>query len=141
MRTPFMIQIIDYNPERKYTLQVTDTAYRKDDSGNLAARIYRPEGGGPFPLLLDVHGGAWGSGGYADNEVIDTALIIQGTEDANLPLASADQFVKAYRKAKGVADVEWFARMPHNVALKASAETDRAIKVMKAFIAHRLAIT
>nr|WP_319394715.1 hypothetical protein [uncultured Desulfobacter sp.] len=62
------------------------------------------------------------------------------SEDANLPLSSADQFVKAYRNANGVAEIEWFADMPHNFALQAGAETDRAIKVMKAFIAGRLAI-
>ena len=73
-----MTRTVYYNPERQYTVQVSDTIYRKDDTGNLSARIYRPEGDGPFPLLLDVHGGAWGSGGYADNELIDTALAQSG---------------------------------------------------------------
>ena len=59
-----MTHAIDYNPERQYVaVQVIDTTYRKDDSGALPARIYRPEGEGPFPLLLDVHGGGLERGG------------------------------------------------------------------------------
>ena len=57
------------------------------------------------------------------DEPIDlpAALIIQGTGDTNLPLSSTDQFVKAYRNANGIADLEWFADMLHNFALQARA--------------------
>lgn len=278
---------IYYNPKSKYTVRVVDVTYREDNDGTWSARIYMPEGDGSFPLLLDVHGGAWGAGGCADNEVLDTALaesglvvvavelrkapadpypsqvmdvnfatrwakahagefnavpdgmgglgtssgghtlflsamrpfdvrygglnlpeadgldarlayvigawpvidpyarylyakqnnrdflvhatdayfrdtetmkegnpllalernetldlpaalIIQGTQDTNLPLSSMDQFAEAYRNASGVVDLEWFADMPHNFALKAGPETDRAIDIIKAFIARRL---
>jgi len=75
-----------------------------------------------------------------ENLDLPAALIIQGTGDTNLPLSSADRFVNTYRNAKGVVDLEWFPDMPHNFALKAGAETDRAIDIMKAFIAGRMAI-
>nr|WP_320193934.1 hypothetical protein [uncultured Desulfobacter sp.] len=74
------------------------------------------------------------------NETLDlpAALIIQGTEDTNLPLSSIDRFAEAYWNAKGIVDLEWFADMPHNFALKVGPETDRAIDIIKAFIARRM---
>lgn len=44
----------------------------------LLARVYTPAGAGPFPLLLDVHGGGWNSGDRTNNEPIDSALAAHG---------------------------------------------------------------
>ena len=67
-----------YNEKRKNKIRVVDVTYREDQDGAWPARIYSPEGEGPFPLLLDVHGGAWGSGGCADNEILDMSLAESG---------------------------------------------------------------
>ena len=275
--------MVPYNPKNQYKVRVIDVTYRRDKDRFWPARVYLPEGQGPFPALLDVHGGAWTRGGCADDELIDRSLaasgmvviaiecrkspkylypsqpmdvnyatrwakahagdfnavadciggfgassgghslllsamrpddprygaldlpeadgmdarlsylmaawpvidpyaryffakgnhngflveatdayflsqdnmkegnpllalerkealdlpptlIIQGTDDANVPLASVDRFAQAYRAAGGAMDIAWFPDMPHGFALKAGPETDRALEMMKAFI-------
>ena len=37
-------------------------AYRTIDGITLLARLYRPNTDGPVKWMIDVHGGAWGSG-------------------------------------------------------------------------------
>src|SRR5580704_5574572 len=45
-----------------HEIEVRDVEYRRDSSGPLLARLYQPKGSGPFPALIDVHGGAWAAG-------------------------------------------------------------------------------
>jgi acetyl esterase len=42
------------------------------------ARIYQPEGDGPFPTILEVHGGAWHIGDRLNNADIDRGLAERG---------------------------------------------------------------
>src|ERR1700741_2905490 len=44
----------------------------------LLARFYRPEGVGPFPAVLEVHGGAWTSGDRLNNVAIGEYLAARG---------------------------------------------------------------
>lgn len=47
-----------------YTVQ--DIEYLRHGAAPLAMRLFRPAGDGPFPAVVDVHGGAWTSGSLAD---------------------------------------------------------------------------
>src|SRR5215813_14492568 len=40
----------------------------------LGARIYRPRGNGPFPAMVDGHGGAWIQGSFVNNDPINRRL-------------------------------------------------------------------
>lgn len=51
----------DYNPTARYDVELRDVEYR-NAGGPLLARVTRPRGGGVFPALIDVHGGAWSNG-------------------------------------------------------------------------------
>ena len=42
------------------------------------ARIYQPQGSGPFPTLLDLHGGAWNNKDRTANEPMDRAVAVSG---------------------------------------------------------------
>jgi len=42
------------------------------------ARVYRPEGVGPFPTVLDLHGGAWNAKDRTAEEPMDRALAASG---------------------------------------------------------------
>jgi acetyl esterase/lipase len=279
--------ILNYNPEGNYKVRAYDVTYREDQDGAWLARIYQPEGAGPFPALIDVHGGAWNRGGYTNNELIDQTLaasgivvagimlrrapkhpypaqvadvnyatrwlkihagefngdarllgglgtssgghtimlsalrpadqrygalplagaegvdatlsyallgwpvldsyaryvyakennraqlvesteayflneetmkegnpqlvlergeqaalppvlIVQGTNDDNVPLSIPRKFVETYHAAGGVVEIEWFPDMPHGFGSKAGAEADRAMALMKAFVARQL---
>lgn len=52
--------------------------YRRDPVRTLMARIYQPQGQGPFPTLLDVHGGAWNDQDRTANAPVDERLAASG---------------------------------------------------------------
>ena len=49
-----------YDPAARFELKVSEVEFRRTPAGRqLMARIYQPQGAGPFPTVLDLHGGAW----------------------------------------------------------------------------------
>jgi acetyl esterase len=66
----------------RFEIEVRDLAYQEQDGAPLLARLYRPIGRGnsigPFPALVDVHGGAWASGDRLNNAPLDEALAKSG---------------------------------------------------------------
>jgi len=67
-----------YNPDANYEIKVWDVEFRKTPSRTLMARIYQPQGKGPFPALLDLHGGAWNDKDRLANVPMDEALAKSG---------------------------------------------------------------
>lgn len=43
----------------RYEIDVSDVEYIRHGDKPLLARIYKPRGAGPFPIVIDLHGGAW----------------------------------------------------------------------------------
>jgi acetyl esterase len=43
----------------RYEIDVKDMEYLRHGDKPLLARIYQPRGAGPFPVIIDLHGGAW----------------------------------------------------------------------------------
>ena len=58
--------------------QFEDLEYLSGDGPPLVARFYRPPGSGPFPAVLEVHGGAWVGGDRLNNAAIGDYLAAQG---------------------------------------------------------------
>jgi acetyl esterase len=69
---------VTYNPSQQYECKVWDVEYRRDPVRTLMARIYQPQGAGPFPVLLDVHGGAWNDQDRTANAPVDDRLAASG---------------------------------------------------------------
>jgi acetyl esterase/lipase len=68
-----------YNPAATFELKVSEVEFRRAVSGRmLMARIYQPQGVGPFPTLLDLHGGAWNNKDRFANEPMDRAVAASG---------------------------------------------------------------
>ena len=67
----------------RYGLIVEDVEYAWPEGGRLLARLYRPQGKGPFPGVVEVHGGAWTVNDRLTNH------------DINLPLAESGVVVMA----------------------------------------------
>jgi len=68
-----------YNPAAKLDIKVSEVEFRKTERGRtLMARIYQPVGAGPFPTLLDLHGGAWNNKDRFANEPMDRAIAASG---------------------------------------------------------------
>lgn len=43
----------------RYDIDIDDVEYLRHGNRPLLARVYKPRGNGPFPLIVTVHGGAW----------------------------------------------------------------------------------
>jgi acetyl esterase len=69
---------VPYDPSQQYAIKVWDVEYRRDPVRTLMARIYQPQGKGPFPALLDVHGGAWNDQDRTANAPVDERLAASG---------------------------------------------------------------
>ena len=67
------------------------------------AMVYRPQGAGPFPALLEIHGGAWNSGDRTSNPALAEA--IAGYLSTPLTKAVVRRF----------ADMEIFVEIQENV--------------------------
>jgi acetyl esterase len=59
-------------------VDVRDVEYQQQAGQPWLARIYRPIGPGPFPTIVDVHGGAWNSGDRTNNVQLNQALAALG---------------------------------------------------------------
>ena len=69
---------LTYNPAARYPLKVNDVEFRRTPKRTLLARVYQPQGAGPFPALLDLHGGAWFDKDRLANAPMDEALAASG---------------------------------------------------------------
>ena len=68
-----------YDPAARFDIKVSETEFRRTAAGRtLMARIYQPQGAGPFPTLLDLHGGAWNNKDRTANEPMDRAIAASG---------------------------------------------------------------
>src|SRR5205809_8041136 len=68
-----------YDPSAKLDITVTEVPLRTNAAGRmLMARIYQPNGPGPFPTVLDLHGGAWNAKDRHAEEPMDRALAASG---------------------------------------------------------------
>src|SRR5665213_1231654 len=56
----------------------SDVEFFRHGDQPLLAHVYRPSGPGPFPALVDVHGGGWTSGDRFQDAAIDAALARAG---------------------------------------------------------------
>jgi acetyl esterase/lipase len=81
-----------YDPNARYELQVSDVPFRRSAAGRqLMARIYQPRGAGPFPVLLDLHGGAWNRKDRFANEPMDRAVAASGVLVAAIDMTLAKE--------------------------------------------------
>src|SRR5262245_24042817 len=67
-----------YSPSNRLEIKVWDVEFRSAPKRTLMARIYQPQGVGPFPTLLDLHGGAWNNKDRSANEPMDRAVAASG---------------------------------------------------------------
>src|SRR5229473_2674059 len=68
-----------YDPAATFEIEVSEVEFRRNRAGRmLMARIYQPKGTGPFPTVLDLHGGAWNRKDRFAEEPMDRALAASG---------------------------------------------------------------
>jgi acetyl esterase/lipase len=67
-----------------YEVKVEDIEYSRHAGTPLLARLYRPQGSGPFPIMVELHGGAWCRQDRLADKVIHEALARSGVIVASL---------------------------------------------------------
>jgi len=68
-----------YDPSAHVSITVSEVEIRPNGAGRmLMARVYQPQGAGPFPTVLDLHGGAWNTKNRYAEEPMDRALASSG---------------------------------------------------------------
>jgi acetyl esterase/lipase len=75
---------LHYDPTRRYEFTTQDIEYRRDGERSWLAMMYLPQGPGPFPAILDIHGGAWNNGVRTDNPAIAEGLASSGVVVASI---------------------------------------------------------
>lgn len=85
---PSMARDTAYDPAGSFAVTVNDVPFRRSAAGRqLLARIYQPvatgrnagaNAQGPFPMLLDLHGGAWNRKDRTANAPMDHAIAASG---------------------------------------------------------------
>jgi acetyl esterase len=76
-----------------YAIDVEDVEYLRHGDAPLLARLFKPKGAGPFPILIDLHGGAWCTGDRMNDTVLNEALaktgIVVAALDFRMPPAAS----------------------------------------------------
>ncbi|HUB96231.1 MAG TPA: alpha/beta hydrolase [Stellaceae bacterium] len=88
------------------TFTTQDLEYARHDGKPLLLRFFRPAGKGPFPVVVDIHGGAWSSGDRLQEHFRHEALAEGGLAVAALDFRHARE--GAY--PTGVADINYAVR-------------------------------
>jgi acetyl esterase len=99
-----------------YAIDVEDVEYLRHGDKPLLARLFKPRGSGPFPMMVELHGGAWCRGDRLNDTVLNEALAKSGVvvaaldfrmpPEASYPASLADihygiRWCKAQAKAWG----------------------------------------
>ncbi len=82
---------LTYDPAARYEVKSFVAEYLSDGSGARTVTIYQPQGSGPFPAMLRVHGGAWNVGDRLDAEMIDSTLAASGMVVATIDIRQAPE--------------------------------------------------
>jgi acetyl esterase/lipase len=61
-----------------HEFKVEDVEYLRHGGTALLARLYRPQGTGPFPIMVELHGGAWYKSDRLADKLIHEALAKSG---------------------------------------------------------------
>jgi len=73
-------------------LKVSEVEFRRTAAGRqLMARIYQPQGTGPLPVVLDLHGGAWRRKDRLAEEPMDRAIAAGGVLVVAIDLRLSDE--------------------------------------------------
>ena len=81
-----------YDPKARFEISVFEEPFRRTAKGRqLMARVYQPKGSGPFPVLLDLHGGAWNNKDRFANEPMARAVAASGVLVVSIDMTLAPE--------------------------------------------------
>ena len=87
-----------------YNVDISDVEYLNHAGAPLLAKLFKPQGSGPFPIMLELHGGAWVRGGRENGDAANEALAKTGV------IVAALDFRTQERYPASVADIHYAVR-------------------------------
>src|SRR2546428_11317255 len=66
------------NTSTTYAIDIADVEYLRHGDTPLLARLFKPRGSGPFPIMIELHGGAWVRGNRLNGNAANEALTKHG---------------------------------------------------------------
>ena len=87
-----------------YNVDISDVEYLNHGGAPLLAKLFKPHGSGPFPIMLELHGGAWVRGGRENGDAANEALAKTGV------IVAALDFRTQERYPASVADIHYAVR-------------------------------
>ena len=91
----------------RHDIVIEDVEYQRQGGRAMLARLYRPGGAGPFPAVLQVHGGAWVNKDRTDNDFIAKALaesgIVVASIDFRMPPEALSRLAGRYQPRRTLA--------------------------------------
>ena len=120
-----------------YDVDIADVEYLRHGDTPLLARLFKPRGSGPFPIMVELHGGAWVRGNrlngdaanetLAQNGVIVAALDFRVPPEAPYPASLADiHYGIRWCKTQAAA---WNGRPDHIGAMGTSSGAHQAMLI------------
>src|SRR5580658_5804654 len=120
-----------------HDIETRDLEYRRADDGPLLARLYQPKGKGPFPALIEVHGGAWAAGDRLNNALLDEALAKSGI----VVFAVDFRMPPAHRYPASIADIHYATRWLKAHAAEFGSRADLVAGLGTSSGAHQLLLS
>lgn len=104
-----------------FDLDVEDVEYLRHGATPMLVRLFKPKGKGPFPILVDLHGGAWCNGDRLNDTKLNEALARTGI------LVAAVDFRQPPMGGypASLADINYAIRWLKKGAAKLNARADR----------------
>jgi len=102
-----------YSPSNRLEVKAWDVEFRSAPTRTLMARIYQPQGAGPFPALLDLHGGAWNNQDRTANAPMDEKLAASGILVVAVDLTLAPEAPYPASVADANYGVRWLKAKAH----------------------------
>jgi acetyl esterase/lipase len=121
----------------RFEIEAHDIEYQRHGDAKLLARLYRPKGDGPFPALVDVHGGAWAAGDRLNNAPLDEALAKSGI----VVLAIDFRMPPAWRYPASIADINLATRWLKAHAAEFASRRDLVAGLGTSSGAHQLLLS
>ena len=123
--------------ESQYEVEIKDVEYLKHGAKPFLARMYIPKGKGPFPMMVEAHGGAWVKQDRFRNAKMDemiarSGIVVMGLEFRMPP---ADEAYPA-----SVADIHYALRWIKSRAAEFGGDASKVVVIGTSSGGHQAAL-
>ncbi|MFN0304304.1 MAG: alpha/beta hydrolase [Burkholderiales bacterium] len=105
----------------RFEVDIEEVEYLRHGGKGYLARVFKPRGKGPFPMVMDIHGGAWVDGHRAQNDSINRPVAEGGVVVVSIDFRCPPEATYP----ASVADVNYGIRWLKSQAARFNSHPDR----------------